>query len=138
MASFQLDPGATRFRCYAALSEDSHPDLKGVVVSDTIVWEVNKESDPKNEARAEHKRALAAEELDLNSSEDRRAQIVEQGQMDQVDLLPTEFNLNGRETVEKIREEHDPNLSDPQDKLLRWHYFLGNIPFSKINLMAKR
>ena len=52
-------------------------------------------------------------------AEDRQAQIVEQGQMDQVDLSPTAFNLNGSEKVEKIREEHDPNLSDPQEKLLR-------------------
>ena len=58
--------------------------------------------------------------------------------MDQVGLSPAAFNMNGRETVEKLREEHDPNLSDPQDKLLRWHYFLGNLPFYKINLMAKR
>ena len=89
------------------------------MVSDAIVWEVDKESDPKNEARAEHKQALAADELELNLAKDRQAQILEQGQMDQVDLLPTEFNLNGRETVEKIREDHEPNLSDPQDKLLR-------------------
>ena len=89
------------------------------MVSDTIVWEVDKESDPKNEARAEHKQALAAEELELNLAEDRQAQIVEQGQMDQVDLSPTAFNLNGSEKVEKIREKHDPNLSDPQEKLLR-------------------
>ena len=121
MASFQLDPGVTRFRCYTDLSEDSHPDLKGAVVSNAIVWGADKETDPKNVARDEHKQELAAGELELNAAEDRRAQIVEQGKTDQVDLSSIAFNMNGSKKVEKIMEEHDPNLSDPQDELLRWH-----------------
>ena len=113
MASFQSDPGATWLRCYADLLEDIHPKLTGAVVSEAIDSEVYQESDPKTEAWAEHKRLLAAEEPKLNVAVNRRAQVVDQEQTDQVHISPSAFNPNDIKTVDRIREEDDPPLSYP-------------------------
>ena len=57
---------------------------------------------------------------------------------DSIAAVPQTTLLNLGPITHVIPEDQEPMLLDPHDKLLRWHYQLGHLPFDCIKQLAMK